>query len=247
MVRSRTEARRAIEEGRVKVTGIPTPSPATLIDPGAGISLEEARPFVSRGGNKLDDALGELDVEVEGRTWLDAGASTGGFTDRLLKGGAARVISIDVGYGQLDWSLRNDERVAVLERCNIRHLDPADLPYLPDACVADLSFISLRKVLPVLAGIVLGDGDFVLLVKPQFEVGRDGLGKGGVVRDPEAWRSSIAGVVGEASSLGLGLVDVVPSRWPGPAGNREFFVHLRRGEDSDMTTIERAVRSVVGE
>lgn len=228
----------------MKVTGLPTPSPASMIDPGIGISLEEGRRFVSRGGNKLSDALDELKVAVEGRSWLDAGASTGGFTDRLLQGGAARVIAVDVGYGQLDWSLRNDDRVHVLERSNIRNLTPDDLPFVPDGCVADLSFISLRKVIPKLVELVALDGDFVLLVKPQFEVGKESLGKGGVVRDPDSWARAMREVVADAVASGLGLVSAVPSRWPGPAGNREFFVHLRRGEDSDMDSIERAVEAV---
>lgn len=241
-MRSRSEARRALDEGRVLVPGIPTPGPATLVTPGTGMSLTQKRAFVSRGGNKLDGALEELEVRVEGRSWLDAGASTGGFTDRLLQGNARRVLAVDVGYGQFDWTLRNDERVTLLERTNLRDLEPSDLPFAIDGVVADLSFISLTLVLPVLARLGSHETDHVLLVKPQFEVGKEDLPRGGVVKDPDLWRRAIAGVVETAGGLGLGLVGAVPSRWPGPAGNREFFVHLRRDEDSDMGLIAEAVQ-----
>ena len=204
---------------------------------------ERAR-FVSRGGEKLDGALRRLSVAVEGKRWLDAGASTGGFTDRLLQGGAAAVVAVDVGYGQLDWSLRNDERVVVMERANVRSLAAEDLPWEPDGAVADLSFIPLSLVLPNLATLVPGPGPFVLLVKPQFEVGRELVGKGGVVRDPASWRLALEKVNAEAAKLGLGLVAVVPSALPGPAGNREFFVQLERGAASDVAQIATAVEEV---
>jgi 23S rRNA (cytidine1920-2'-O)/16S rRNA (cytidine1409-2'-O)-methyltransferase len=190
---------------------------------------------------KLDGALRELDVEVTGRRWLDAGASTGGFTDRLLKGGATAVVAVDVGYGQLDWGLRNDERVTVLERTNVRSLAAAELPWTPDGVVADLSFISLRLVLPALDAVVAESGTMLLMVKPQFEVGRGAVGKGGVVRDPVLWTTAIEGVVDAAASLGWELEGTAPSRLPGPSGNREFFVHLERGTEADRASIVRAV------
>lgn len=223
------------------VAGVPAPKPATLVSPGAGISLDSPSRFVSRGGDKLDGALDELDIDVAGRNWLDAGASTGGFTDRLLQGGARAVIAVDVGYGQFDWKLRNDERVKLMERTNVRDLAPGDLPFAVEGVVADLSFISLRVVLPVLDALASVDADHLLMVKPQFEVGKAALGKGGVVRDPALWASATTGVVEAAGALGLGLVGVALSRFPGPAGNREFFVHLRRGEDSRMDLISKAV------
>jgi 23S rRNA (cytidine1920-2'-O)/16S rRNA (cytidine1409-2'-O)-methyltransferase len=241
MARSRADAKRAIEEGRVTVAGMPASQASTLVLPDASIAFAppENR-FVSRGGEKLDGALARLDVDVAGKRWLDAGASTGGFTDRLLQGDAAAVLAVDVGYGQLDWKLRNDPRVTVMERVNVRSLVLNDLPWVPEGVVADLSFISLRLVLPALVGVSAPEAALVLLVKPQFEVGKESVGRGGVVRDPAVWRSAIENVVTEAARLGLGLVDVVPSHLPGPAGNREFFVHLVRQEQADGEELPRA-------
>jgi 23S rRNA (cytidine1920-2'-O)/16S rRNA (cytidine1409-2'-O)-methyltransferase len=217
-----------------------------LVAPDVSIKVRTENRFVSRGGTKLDGALAALDVPVAGLRWLDAGASTGGFTDRLLQGGAAAVAAVDVGYGQLDWSLRNDDRVVVLERTNIRTLEATDLPWVPDAVVADLSFISLRLVLPALTEVVSPSGALLLMVKPQFEVGRDAVGKGGVVRDPNLWTAAVEGVVEAAEELGWGLVGTAPSRLPGPSGNREFFIHLVRGADSDRASIVRAVKEATG-
>jgi 23S rRNA (cytidine1920-2'-O)/16S rRNA (cytidine1409-2'-O)-methyltransferase len=190
---------------------------------------------------KLDRALARLAVRVNDRRWLDAGASTGGFTDRLIEGGATEVVAVDVGYGQLDWKLREDPRVTVLDRTNVRNLTPDDLPWAPDGITADLSFISLTLVLPALASVAAPDADLVLMVKPQFEVGKGEVGRSGVVRDPSLWRYSVAKVVVGAEQLGFGLVTAVPSELPGPAGNREFFVHLRRDASSDTKAIDRAV------
>ena len=226
------------------VHGAPTPQPATLVTPDVPITVRSKDRFVSRGGVKLDGALAELDVAVAGLRWLDAGASTGGFTDRLLQGGASAVVAVDVGYGQLDWGLRNDDRVTVLERTNVRTLDPRDLPWTPDAAVADLSFISLRLVLPALARAVSPEGTMLLMVKPQFEVGKDAVPKGGVVRDPALWTSAVGGVVDVAGELGWGLVGVAPSRLPGPSGNREFFIRLEKGAVTDRAVIVRAVKDV---
>lgn len=248
VVGSRTEAQRAIAAGTVTVNGVPATRAATLVDNDARLELTaEPNPFVSRGGEKLDGALKRLTVQVAGRRWLDAGASTGGFTDRLLQGGARAVAAVDVGYGQLDWSLRNDDRVVVLERTNVRNIDREDLPWTPEAVVADLSFISLTLVLPALRAVVGDDGDFVLLVKPQFEVGREAVGAGGVVRDPSEWRRAVLRVVDAAAHLGLALAGAVPSHLPGPAGNREFFVHLRAGESSVAgAAVDAAVEEVSG-
>lgn len=247
LARSRADAKRAIEEGVVVVGGMPAKQASTLVSPDASIALAATpQRFVSRGGEKLDGALERIDVTVAGRRWLDAGASTGGFTDRLLQGGAAAVVAADVGYGQLDWRLRNDERVVVMERVNVRSLRAGDLPWPAEGVVADLSFISLTVVLAALLDVAAPDAPFVLLVKPQFEVGREFVGRGGVVRDPRSWRDAIERVVGEAEKLGLGLAAVVPSRLPGPAGNREFFVHLQRGAEVQPGSIDAAVDEVRG-
>jgi 23S rRNA (cytidine1920-2'-O)/16S rRNA (cytidine1409-2'-O)-methyltransferase len=242
---SRTEAQRAIVEGKVTVKGMPATRAATLVSHDDPILLVDEGPrFASRGGDKLDGALRRLDVTVEGKRWLDAGASTGGFTDCLLQRGAIAVSAVDVGYGQLAWELRNDERVVVLERTNVRQLTQGDLPWRPEGVVADLSFISLTLVLAALVDVATDEADLVLMVKPQFEVGKDDVGKGGVVRDPELWKSSIAAVVQRGEELGLSLAGVVPSEVPGPAGNREFFVHLRRGVSAPDHAIADAVAEV---
>jgi 23S rRNA (cytidine1920-2'-O)/16S rRNA (cytidine1409-2'-O)-methyltransferase len=236
-----------IEEGLVTVGGLPTSRPATLVEAEASVAVVEQGPrFVSRGGLKLDGALRTLSVEVNGRTWLDAGASTGGFTDRLLQGGARGVIAVDVGYGQLDWKLRNDRRVIVLERTNVRRIDRLELPWAPEGVVADLSFISLRVVLPGLASVARPDADHVLLVKPQFESGRAAVGKGGVVRDPAAWQRALEAAVEAGEGVGLGLIDAVVAEPPGPAGNREFFVHLRRGASGNKALLRTAVEEARG-
>ena len=225
--------------------GLPALKAAAMVTRDTPITLgARSKPYVSRGGEKLDAALGDLDVRVQDRRWLDAGASTGGFTHRLLEGGAAGVVALDVGYGQLDWTLRNHERVVVLERVNARTLTPVMLPWAPEGVVADLSFISLTIVLPALVAVAREDADFVLLVKPQFEVGRGRVGRGGVVRDPELWAGAIAGVVRCAQGLGLALAGVAPSPLAGPAGNREFFVHLHRGATGDDDAIGAAIEAV---
>lgn len=242
LVRSRAEAKKLIESGEVLVKGLPATKPTSMVASSDPISLAHSgSSFVSRGGDKLDGALERLDVRLEGRRWLDVGASTGGFTDRLLRGGAREVIALDVGYGQLDWRLRNDPRVFVIERTNARALTPDDLPYEPDGVTADLSFISLTVVLPALVRCASDEADLVLMVKPQFEVGRQAVGRGGVVRDPALWHQAVNGVVDAGEYLGLGLRGVAPSPLTGPAGNREFFVHLRLGPGVDRAAIQQAV------
>ena len=245
LVRSRSSARRAVEDGRVTVGGFPATKVDALVSPGASVALEgEPSPYVSRGGEKLAAALERFDVAVSGRRWLDAGASTGGFTDCLLQHGAARVAAVDVGYGQLDWTLRNDDRVVVRERTNIRNLAPTDLPFEPEGVTADLSFISLALVLPSLRTCAVDDADFVLLVKPQFEAGREAVTRGGVVRDPRHWRAALERVVTAASGLDLGLRGAIPSPLRGPAGNVEFFVHLAAGGSGGAPELDAAIEEV---
>jgi 23S rRNA (cytidine1920-2'-O)/16S rRNA (cytidine1409-2'-O)-methyltransferase len=191
------------------------------------VLVQPARRFVSRGGLKLEAALDRFGVDVAGRDSLDAGASTGGFTHCLLSRGASRVIAVDVGYGQLAWSLRQDPRVVVVERTNVRDLRPEDLPYRPEVVTADLSFISLRLVIPALARCASDPADLLLLVKPQFEAGRDRVGDRGVVSDPAVWHEVLVAVGRACVAEGLAVTAAAPSPLLGPAGNVEFFLHVR--------------------
>lgn len=235
LARSREHAAELIAQHRVQVGGVLATKPATGVDTGTPLLVEEVdkQPrWVSRGAHKLHGALNRLIGEgppVAGRRCLDAGASTGGFTDVLLHRGAREVVAVDVGYGQLAWSLRTDPRVRVYERTNVRSLRPEDIGGPADLTVADLSFISLRLVLPALVACTAADGDLLPMVKPQFEVGRGGVGSGGVVRDPALRAQAVLDVITAGAGLGLHLVDVTPSPLPGPAGNAEYFLWLRRG------------------
>lgn len=199
------------------------------------------RRFVSRGGEKLDAALARFAVDPTGSECLDAGASTGGFTDRLLQGGAAHVTAVDVGYGQLAWSLRNDERVTVLERTNVRDLHPGDLPTAPDLVVADLSFISLRLVLPALVGVAAPGARFLVLVKPQFEAGADDVVRGGVVRDPGVWRRVLDEVTTAFAAAGVRPQGLMASPVQGPAGNVEFLLFARRDAPAAAIDLDAVV------
>lgn len=199
--------------------------------------------FVSRGGIKLENALRALGVEVEGRDCMDVGASTGGFTDCLLKRGAARVIAVDVGRGQLDWGLRNDPRVHAMERVNARYLRPDRLPWRPSLATVDVSFISLAKVLPAIVGCMVQDGEVLALVKPQFEVGPRRVGRGGVVRDPASRRDALLAVARAAGDMGLAVRGFAPSGLAGPKGNLETFVWCARGGEG-LADLERAVCEV---
>jgi len=248
LARSREHAQQLVTEGRVRVAGATATKPATQVEQSAAVLVTAAGAgpdYVSRGAHKLVGALEAFDPDgrmVAGRWALDAGASTGGFTDVLLRRGAAHVIAVDVGYGQLAWSLRSDERVTVMDRTNIRGLTVEDLPRRPDLVVADLSFISLRLVLGVFAGIVAEGADLLLMVKPQFEVGREALGSGGVVREPELRESAVLAVAGAAWDVRLGTVGVVASPLPGPSGNVEYFLHLRADAGPpDPAGVRRAV------
>jgi 23S rRNA (cytidine1920-2'-O)/16S rRNA (cytidine1409-2'-O)-methyltransferase len=230
LVATRRQAQSAVRNGLVLVAGRSASKPSTLVDAAEPLELVgEPRRFASRAGEKLEAALERFAIDVHGRDCLDAGASTGGFTDCLLRRGAAHVVAVDVGYGQLAWSLRTDQRVTVLDRTNVRDLRPEDLPYAPAIVVADLSFIPLRLAIPALARVSSGDADLVLLVTPQFEVGRERVGSGGVVRDPDGWRDAILGVADAGSEHGLSPTAVMASPLPGPAGNIEFPLHVRVG------------------
>jgi 23S rRNA (cytidine1920-2'-O)/16S rRNA (cytidine1409-2'-O)-methyltransferase len=233
IVGTRTEAALAIRSGTVTVAGRPAVKASTLVDAREAIVLVRASGrFVSRGGEKLDAAVDRFGIAVSGRKAVDAGASTGGFTDCLLARGAAQVVALDVGYGQLDWRLRQDPRVIVLERKNVRELGPGDLPFRPDLVTADLSFISLRLAIPALARCAVREAEFVLLVKPQFEVGRREVGGHGVVRDPDAWRKVVEGIAAACVEHSVTPLDVMASPLVGPAGNAEFLLHGRGGEAS---------------
>lgn len=245
LVRSRASAVEAIRAGRVRLGehGRTIAKPSELIDPDAELTVSEGRRFVSRGGDKLANALDALGVDVAGRDCLDVGASTGGFTDCLLQRGAARVIALDVARGQLDWGLRNDERVLVMERYNARELDPADLPYTPSLATIDVSFISLAKVLPAVASALDSEGEILAMVKPQFELGRRRVGRGGVVRDAGDRRDAVLAVARAAVELGLRVRGFAPSGLPGPKGNRETFVWCARSGEG-IADLESAVAEV---
>jgi 23S rRNA (cytidine1920-2'-O)/16S rRNA (cytidine1409-2'-O)-methyltransferase len=242
LVSTRTEAREAVSSGLVTVGGVIASKPATLVGDDVAVHvLRRARPFASRGGEKLAAALDRFEISVAGRDALDAGASTGGFTDCLLQAGATRVAAIDVGYGQLAWILRTDPRVVVRERMNVRNLRPGDLPFTPEVVVADLSFISLRLVLAPLAAVASERANFVVLVKPQFEAGLADVGKGGVVRDAGVWRRTIEGVVGSAKALGLAARGLMVSPLLGQAGNVEFLLHCAAGDDDRPLDLDAAL------
>ena len=250
LARSREHAGELIAAKRVKVSGAMATKAATGVTTDVAIVVAEDpdRPdYVSRGGHKLAGALaafGEEGLSVEGRRCLDAGASTGGFTDVLLRAGAREVVAVDVGYGQLAWRLQQDERVVVHDRTNVRELS-LDLVGEPvDVVVGDLSFISLNLVLDALLGVTADDGDLALMVKPQFEVGKDRVGKGGVVRDPALRAEAVVAVADAAAARGWGARAVTTSPLPGPSGNVEFFLWLRQGEATvDAARIEAAVRA----
>ncbi len=243
--RSRAAASVLAGEVRIGAERRTAAKPGQIVAADVEIEVAPEPRFVSRGGVKLANALDALALDPRGRLALDAGASTGGFTDCLLQRGARHVVAVDVAYGELAWGLRNEERVTVLERRNARSLEPGDLPYRPDLVVADLSFISLTKVLPALLRSAAPVHDVLALVKPQFEAGRDRVGKGGVVRDAAARRDALVAVARSARSLGAPVLGFAPSGLPGPKGNRETFVWLAEpGRDGAVEDLEAAAREV---
>jgi len=243
--RSRAAASVLAGEVRIGAERRTAAKPGQIVAADVELEVAAAPRFVSRGGVKLANALDALALDPRDRLALDAGASTGGFTDCLLQRGVRHVVAVDVAYGELAWELRNDERVTVLERRNARSLEPADLPYRPDLVVADLSFISLAKVLPALLRVAAPVHDVLALVKPQFEAGRDRVGKGGVVRDAATRREALVAVARSARSLGAAVLGFAPSGLPGPKGNRETFVRLAEpGRDGAVEDLEAAAREV---
>ena len=233
---SRTRAAAAVLAGQVHVGPgrAVAAKPGQLVAADVELAVDERLPYVSRGGLKLANALDTLGVDVAGRHALDVGASTGGFTDCLLQRGALQVGAVDVAYGELDWRLRSDPRVTVLERVNARALEPGMLLFAPDLIVIDVSFISLTKVLPAVLGCAAARFDCLAMVKPQFELGRGRVGKGGVVRDPELRREAVGDVGAAARALGASVLGYAPSGLPGPAGNRETFVWLGESGRPDV-------------
>jgi len=229
LVPNRELARRLVMAGEVLVGDRPVTKPGAEVADDAALRLRTpASPYASRGGEKLAGALDAFGLDPTGLLALDVGASTGGFTDCLLRRGARGVIAVDVGYGQIAWKLRQDTRVTVIDRTNARHLEPGHLPEPADLATVDVSFISLAKVLPAVAACVRPGGAVVALVKPQFEVGRSRVGKGGVVRDDAARADAVAAVRAAAEALGLTVRGEAESVLPGPKGNREVFLWLAR-------------------
>jgi 23S rRNA (cytidine1920-2'-O)/16S rRNA (cytidine1409-2'-O)-methyltransferase len=241
---TRTRAAAAVMAGDVRVGDRPARKPGELVAPDADLAVAERPAFVSRGGIKLANALDAFGIDPAGRRALDVGASTGGFTDCLLQRGAEAVIALDVAYGELHWTLRNDPRVTVVERRNARSLEPDELPWAPDLVVADVSFISLTKVLPAVLAAAAPRFDCLALVKPQFEVGRERVGKGGVVREAAGRRAALVAVAEHVrQELGVAVLGFASSGLPGPAGNRESFVWLAEaGRSGAIEDSEAAAR-----
>jgi len=244
---SRTRAAASVMAGEVRIggNGQRAQKPGQMVESDVRLSVDERPRFVSRGGVKLANALDTFGLDPAGRRCLDVGASTGGFTDCLLQGGAQHVVALDVAYGELDWRLRNDERVTVLERTNARALTPEQLPYAPDLVVIDLSFISIAKVLPAVLACLAPRHDVLAMIKPQFEVGRGNVGKGGVVRDAPGRRGALVSVADAARALGAAVLGFASSGLPGPKGNQESFVWLAEdGREGDVGDIEAAARVI---
>jgi 23S rRNA (cytidine1920-2'-O)/16S rRNA (cytidine1409-2'-O)-methyltransferase len=242
MAATPSEARDAVLAGRVTVAGRPASKPHSLVAGDEPVAVSgPKRPYASRGGDKLAAALERFAIDPEGRRCLDAGASTGGFTDVLLSRGAEHVLAVDVGYGQLAWPLRTASGVTVMDRTNVRTLRPDDLPYRPDLIVADLSFISLTSVVPALSRLAAPGADLILLVKPQFESSPADVGPGGVVTDPAAWRRAVDRVAAACRASDVGPRAVMASPVRGPAGNVEFFLHALRGARGSNLAVDAAL------
>ena len=253
LARSRAHASELVAAGRVSVRGVLAPKPATTIGIDVAVVVAEDADdpgWVSRGARKLVGAVERFEpdgLEIAGRRCLDAGASTGGFTDVLLRRDAREVVAVDVGYGQLDWTLRTDERVRVYERTNVRALTPEDIDGPVDLVVADLSFISLKLVLPALLACARPGADLLPMVKPQFEAGKEAVGSGGVVRDPEYRVAAVSSVAELAAEHGFGVRAVVASPLSGPSGNVEYFAWLREDASRDDAVRAKLVRDAVRE
>ena len=252
IARSRGHAQELIESGRVRLDGEVVLKPARQMNPAQAVVVAQGddEGYVSRGAHKLAgalDALGDAAPVIAGRRCLDAGASTGGFTDVLLRRGASSVVAVDVGYGQLAWKLQTDPRVHVLDRTNVRTLDPRAVAPAPQVVVGDMSFISLTLVIPALVAAAAPDADFLLMVKPQFEIGKDRLGRGGVVRDPAHHVETGEKVARCALAEGLAIAAVQASPLPGPSGNIEYFIHMRKGHPTpiDPGTLTDHIRDAV--
>ena len=242
---SRTRAAASVMAGEVRLggNGERAQKPGQMVDPEVAVAVDERPRFVSRGGVKLANALDAFSLDPAGRRCLDVGASTGGFTDCLLQRGASHVVALDVAYGELDWRLRNDPRVTVLERSNARSLVASSLPFEPDLVVIDVSFISIAKVLPAVLACLAPRYDVLAMIKPQFEVGRGNVGKGGVVRDPDDRRAALVSVAEAARGLGASVLGFASSGLPGPKGNLESFVWLAEpGRAGDVGELVAAAR-----
>jgi 23S rRNA (cytidine1920-2'-O)/16S rRNA (cytidine1409-2'-O)-methyltransferase len=244
---SRARAAASVMAGEVRVgtDGARAAKPGQLVTDDVAVAVDERPRFVSRGGIKLENALAATRIDPAGRRCLDVGASTGGFTDCLLQRGAEHVVAVDVAYGELDWRLRTDDRVTVVERTNARALRCEDVPYAPDLIVVDVSFISLAKVLPAVVACAAERFDALAMVKPQFEVGRGRVGKGGVVRDPDDRRAALVAVAAAAEGLGVSVLGFAPSGLPGPKGNRETFVWLAEPGRADAVDDLEATAAAV--
>ena len=245
LVESRERAQRLIMAGEVLVNDRVADKPGMQIAADAIIRIKEPLPYVSRGGLKLAAALDRFPIPIEHVVCADVGASTGGFTDCLLQRGVARVYAIDVGYGQLDWKLRSDPRVVVMDRTNVRYVE--SLPEPIGLAVIDASFISLRLILPAVLKWLLAEAHIVALIKPQFEAGRDRVGKGGVVRDPQVHADVLRSIVQAAQDLGYSPIDLVRSPIAGPAGNVEFLIWLRPGVHDPVQPIDKVIQSILAE
>jgi len=244
---SREQARRLINEGKVLADGKPVSKPASLIDEHSHITVIEQPSYVSRGAFKLEKAIDSFGIEPEGKFAVDVGASTGGFTDLLLRCGAEKVAAIDVGYGQLAWSLRQDPRVIVMERTNIRDVKPEDLPALADLVTIDVSFISLEKIHEAIKSLLKHDGEIVALIKPQFEAGRERVGKKGVVRDPEVHKDVIRRLWDFYEEHGMFVKGLTYSPIKGPEGNIEFLIYLSRIDSGALKDKDEVIERVVEE
>ena len=229
LIQSRERARSMIMEGRVLVDGIPAAKAGSMVSADATVQLRgEDIPYVSRGGLKLEGAVDTFGIALEGKVAMDVGASTGGFTDLMLQRGAVRVYAVDVGYGQFDWRLRNDTRVVLIERTNIRHMPVETVPENVEFVAIDVSFISLLKVMPKILELMSGKAEAVALIKPQFEAGREGVGKGGIVRDDEVRARTVATVRDGLAGLGFEVLGLMESPVKGQKGNIEYLIHLRK-------------------